>query len=464
MKHISIKLGFYFLACVTLIELILFILLYVSLVNTRVEEEVTSLLARGNSHRDVLEKYFDPQTIAHVALMESEAETKVVIASKDGQVLAKSNNIDSAMQEHMYKRMGQIPQTGTVIENHWKTANYICTVSPILIQGEIKGYVYMFLGTDSIKEMISRLNNLFLLIGAITFLLTVITMFLLSRILTKPLIKMKMATERMSKGDLSVSLPMKSNDEVGELARSIQTLANDLDYMKKERNEFLASVAHELRTPLTYVRGYADIAMRDTLSMEERKTYLAIIKDEADHVVSLVQDLFELAQLEKHNFIIEKRETNIHDFIERIVTKVQPVYKDKHIHISCTCPKDVTILIDQQRFEQVIINLLNNAYTHSKEDSNLFLTAVENSSNVQIEIRDEGEGIPVEDLPHVFERFYRVDKSRTRSTGGNGLGLAIVKEIVELHGGTVTVNSQVGKGSVFTITLNKAHLLENSNT
>lgn len=463
MKHISIKLGFYFLICVTLIELILFVLLYVSLVNTRVDEEVSSLLARGNSHRDVLEKYFDPQTIMHVALMESEAETKVVIASKDGQILAKSNNIDANMQEHMDKRMMQIPQTGTIIENHWKTSNYICTVSPIQIQGETKGYVYMFLGTDSIKEMISRLNNLFLLIGAITFLLTVVTIFLLSRILTKPLIRMKQATKRMSKGDLSVSLPMKTNDEMGELAHSIQTLATDLNYMKKERNEFLASVAHELRTPLTYVRGYADIAMRDTLSIEERKTYLAIIKDESDHVVNLVEDLFELAQLETHNFRIEKQVINLHDFIARIVAKVQPVYRDKSIHISCACPKDVMLLLDHQRFEQVILNLLSNAYTHSLEGSNIFLTAVENSSNVQIEVRDEGEGIPAEDLPHIFERFYRVDKSRTRATGGNGLGLAIVNEIVALHGGTITVSSQVGKGSVFTITLHKAHPLEHSN-
>lgn len=455
MKYISIKLGFYFLVCVTLIELILFFLLYVSLVNTRVDEEVSSLLARGNSHRDVLEKYFDPQTITHVALMESEAETKVVITANDGTILAKSNNIDSAMQEHMYTRISHIPQTGTVIENHWKTSNYICTVSPIQIQGEVKGYVYMFLGTDSIKQMIQRLTSQFLLIGAITFLVTVITIFLLSRILTKPLIHMKKATEKMSKGDLSVSLPMKSNDEVGELARSIQTLANDLDYMKRERNEFLASVAHELRTPLTYVRGYADIAMRDTLSKEERNTYLAIIKDEADHVVGLVQDLFELAQLEKHNFIIEKSETNVHDFIKRIVTKVQPVYKDKHIHISFTCPKDVTIFLDQQRFEQVILNILNNAYSHSIEDCNLFITVTEKPSMIEIKIQDEGEGIPPEDLPHIFERFYRVDKSRTRTTGGNGLGLAIVKEIVELHGGTVTADSQAGKGSVFTLTLQK---------
>ncbi|WP_028400090.1 sensor histidine kinase [Ectobacillus panaciterrae] len=455
MKHISIKLGFYFLICVTLIEVILFALLYYSLVNTRVDEEVASLLTRGNSHRDVLEKYFDPQTIMHVALMESEAETKVVITSNDGSILAKSNNVDPAMEEHLYKKMGPVPKQGTVIENHWKTSNYICTVSPIQIQGDTKGYVYMFLGTDSIKEMIQRLTNQFLLIAAITFLLTAVTMFLLSRILTQPLIRMKKATEKLSKGDLSVSLNMKSNDEVGELGQSIQTLANDLNYMKKERSEFLASVAHELRTPLTYVRGYADIAMRDTLSQEERNTYLTIIKDEADHLTGLVQDLFELAQMEKHNFIIEKQETNIYDFLEKIVAKVQPAYEDKQIQIVLSCPKDLAAPIDQKRFEQVIMNLLNNAFFHSEPNSTTSITVTNCKLNIQIGIQDEGEGIPPKDLPHIFERFYRVDKSRTRATGGSGLGLAIVKEIVELHGGTITVESKLGEGSAFTITLKK---------
>lgn len=455
MKHISIKLGFYFLVCVTFIEIVLFTLLYFSLVNTRVDEEVSSLLARGNSHGDVLEKYFDQETIMHVALMESEAETKVVITAKGGNILAKSKNVDTAMEEHLSKKMGTITERGTVIENHWKTSNYICTVSPIQYQGETRGYVYMFLGTDSIKEMIQKLTNQFFVIAAVTFLLTVVTIFLLSRSLTQPLIRMKKATEKMSKGDLSVSLNIKSNDEVGELAHSIQTLANDLNYMKKERSEFLASVAHELRTPLTYVRGYADIAMRDTLSLEERNTYLTIIKEEADHVTGLVQDLFELAQMEKHNFIIEKQETDFYDFLEKIVTKVQIAYEDKQIRIFLSCPKGIVVSIDQKRFEQVIINLLNNAYFHSHSNSIISVTVKREQSSVQIAIQDQGEGIPPEDLPHIFERFYRVDKSRTRATGGSGLGLAIVKEIVEFHGGTIAATSQFRKGSVFTITLKK---------
>ncbi|MEI4832189.1 HAMP domain-containing sensor histidine kinase [Bacillus sp. FJAT-53711] len=455
MKRISVKFGFYFFICTFLIESILFLLLYYSLVNTRVQEEVKSLLTRGNNHRDVLEKYFDDQTISHVALMESEAETKVVITSKNGEILAKSSNVDYSMEKHLHTKMSLVNKNGTVVEDHWKTSNYICTISPIQVGSDTKGYVYMFLGTDSIKQMIQRLTYQFIVIGAITFILTVITMFLLSKLLTNPLIKMKKATEKMSKGDLSVSLNINRNDEVGELAQSIQKLADDLNYLKKERGEFLASVAHELRTPLTYVRGYADILIKNQIPAQDQNHYLSIIKEEADHVTRLVQDLFELAKMEKHNFVIHTKQTNLYNLLKNILTKIQPAYTDKNIRIISSCPEDVVLLLDEQRFEQVILNLLNNAYSHSDINSKVFVTVTENKEIVKIRVKDEGEGIPEQDLSHIFERFYRVDKSRTRATGGSGLGLAIVKEIIELHGGNISVESELGYGTIFTIYLKK---------
>lgn len=452
MKRISVKIGYYFLISSLLVESFLFLLLYFSLVNSRVNEEVDALLARGNSHRDVLEKSFNPETISHVALMESEAKTKVVITSKTGDILAASKNVDSPMKRHLKNNMPVSPK-GIIIEKHWRTSNYICTVSPIIIDHQIKGYVYMFLGTDTIKSLVNHMKNQFLIAGVITFLITVITMFLLSKVLTIPLIRMKEATKKLSTGDLSVSLNIKSKDEIGELASSIQQLANDLDYFKKERNNFLASVAHELRTPLTYVKGYAEIALRDNLSYGDRQKYLLIIKEEAEHLTRLVQNLFELAQLEQHTFKIEKEKTNLCDFLTKVITKIEPAYLDKNLKIMLSCPSNVTVHIDQQRFEQVLVNLLNNAYRHSPNNSIIRVNVDFDPNTIKMMIKDEGEGIPSEDLPHIFERFYRVDKSRTRATGGSGLGLAIVKEIVELHGGQITIKSKLNQGTTVIIHL-----------
>ncbi|UYX53159.1 cell wall metabolism sensor histidine kinase WalK [Bacillus thuringiensis] len=453
MKRISIQLGFYFLIVTLLIESVLFVLLYYSLVNNRVNEEMTALLKRGNSHRDVLEKYFDRQTISHVALMESEAETTVVITNANKEVLAKSNELDTTIKKHIAEMNTSTDHNGAIIENHWKTSNYICTVSPIVIDGKIEGYVYMFLGTTSIEEMINGLTRQFIIAGVITFLLTAITIFLLSRLLTKPLLHMKHATEKMSKGDLSVSLTTTRNDEIGELASSIQTLANDLHYMKTERSEFLASVAHELRTPLTYVRGYADIALKENTAPEQRLRYLSIIKDESDYITNLVQDLFLLAQMEKHSFSIQIKEVHLHTFLTRITEKINVMYGEKQIKVIFACPPSLLVKLDEQRFEQVIVNILNNAYRHSKDHSYINISAIEEHKRISITIEDEGEGIPQEDLPHIFDRFYRVDKARSRATGGTGLGLSIVKEIVELHGGNITVTSEINYGSCFTISL-----------
>ncbi|WP_242236650.1 HAMP domain-containing sensor histidine kinase [Bacillus cereus group sp. BfR-BA-01316] len=453
MKRISIQLGFYFLIVTLLIESVLFVLLYYSLVNNRVNEEMTALLKRGNSHRDVLEKYFDKQTISHVALMESEAETTVIITNANKDVLAKSNEINTTIRKHIERMQTRTDHDGAIIENHWKTSNYICTVSPIVVAGKTEGYVYMFLGTESIEEMVNGLTRQFIIAGVITFLLTAITIFLLSRLLTKPLLHMKQATEKMSKGDLSVSLTTTRNDEIGELASSIQTLANDLHYMKTERSEFLASVAHELRTPLTYVRGYADIALKESTPPEQRLQYLSIIKDESDYITNLVQDLFSLAQMEKHNFFIQVKEVHLHTFLTRMTEKVNAMYKERHIKVSFTCPPSLLVNLDEQRFEQVVVNILNNAYRHSKEHSHINISVTEEHKRISIKVEDEGEGIPPEDLPHIFDRFYRIDKARSRATGGTGLGLSIVKEIVELHGGNITVTSEIDHGSCFTISL-----------
>ena len=129
------------------------------------------------------------------------------------------------------------------------------------------------------------------------------------------------------------------------------------------------------------------------------------------------------------------------------------MYKERYITVSFSCPPTLLVNLDEQRFEQVVMNILNNAYRHSKEHSQIHISVIEENKRISITMEDEGEGIPPEDLPHIFERFYRVDKARSRATGGTGLGLSIVKEIVELHGGNITVTSEVDHGSCFTISL-----------
>ncbi|GGE56941.1 sensor histidine kinase [Priestia taiwanensis] len=453
MKKISFKLAFYFLLVTVLIESILFISLYTTIVHSRVQEELDALLARGNSHRDVLQKHFDDTTISHVALMESEAETKVIITDANRNILAQSKNINKEMKIHLHTDLSAVPSTGMVLDDHWRSSDYICSISPIISNEEVQGYVYMFLETESIKALVEKITFKFTITALLTVCVSICTAFFFSRIITKPLVRMKKATEKLSNGDFTVVLQTTSNDELGELAASIQKLANDLHYMRQERSEFLASVAHELRTPLTFVKGYADIAKRSHISDDERTEYLSIIKEEVEHLTRLIQDLFTLAQMEQHTLTIEKEHVHLYDYLEKITAKLKPTLASKNMHIHIHCSSLLTASLDKVRFEQVLLNLLLNAYKYSNTDASISIILTQHHGQTVWRIEDQGVGIPEQDLPHLYDKFYRVDKSRTRSTGGTGLGLSIVKEIVELHGGTISIESQLHVGTTVTIAL-----------
>ncbi|MFE6586127.1 ATP-binding protein, partial [Bacillus mobilis] len=313
--------------------------------------------------------------------------------------------------------------------------------------------LYMLLKTSFLEKMLLKLMNQFLIISVLTIILTTISVFVFSRVITEPLIKMKRATEKMSKLNKPIQLGIKRNDELGSLAKTIEDLSSELTYMKKERNEFLASVAHELLTPLTYMKGYAKVAKRDSLTKEEREEYLQIIEDETDSVTDLVQDLFMLVQLEQHQFVIKKQKVLLRPFLERMVEKTKTTLTNKQMQLHVYCKEDLEVYIDERRMEQVMLNLLHNAYQHSPENTSITIRVLTETDYFTISVQDEGEGIPVEDIPHIFDRFYRVDKSRTRATGGKGIGLAVAKEIVELHNGSILVTSQLGVGTNFIIEL-----------
>ncbi|MBB6175648.1 signal transduction histidine kinase [Anoxybacillus tengchongensis] len=454
MRKLSFKLGLLFFVFVLGIETVLFASLYVTLVNARINEEFEQLLARGNNHRDVLEKSYHLSTLEHVVMMESEAETDVVITDAKGNILYFSDRILPFAKKLIPSvDVRHISHSGMVVQNNWKKQPYIATASPIRMEGKTKGYVYMFQRTASIQNMISKLKHHFLVVGVVSVFLTIMTIFFLSRVITIPLIRMKQATEKLSKGDFSVRLQVKGEDELAQLGKAIQTLATDLEHLKKERNEFLASISHELRTPLTYVKGYADIARRPNIAEEERANYLSIIYEEAEHMQKLVKDLFELAKMDRHSFHIEKEPTPLCLFLKKIYEKMAPAFQAKQMALIYRCEENVTVHIDRQRFEQVMTNLLDNALKYSHEGSTVSMNVKREKKNVIIMISDEGIGIPEADLPHIFERLYRVDKSRSRIGGGTGLGLAIVKEIVEAHGGSISATSEFGKGTTMLITL-----------
>ncbi|MFC0417810.1 ATP-binding protein [Cytobacillus solani] len=446
MKKLSIKLGILFFLIIFGLITVMFFFLHMGIAESRVEEELKALQARGNSHRAILEKHFDKETIDHVVLMESESMTDVIITNKNGKVLNSSSEIAS-LKKYLKIPSSPITAEGQIVEDNWKDEPYIATISPVEVNGQLTAYVFMFENTASVHSLIQGLNEHFLLAGWISVCLTIIIIIFLSKGITKPLLKMKEATSQLSKGQFSVSLPIASDDELGDLAKSIELLARDLNYLKQERNEFLASISHELRTPLTYIKGYADIVQKRKLPDEVREKYLNIIVEETNRLSVLIKELFDLAKIDQNSFAIQKERIDLRPFFTKMEQKLSLAFQEKGINFTLQCPQKIFIQADPLRLEQIILNLLDNSIKYSQAGADIKLKAWQHKKSIHISIQDNGKGIPEKEIPLIFNRFYRVEKSRTRSLGGTGLGLAIVKELVQAHGAEILVKSKENAGT-----------------
>ncbi|MFD1851803.1 MULTISPECIES: sensor histidine kinase [Bacillaceae] len=455
-NKLSLKIGMLFFVFILIIEILVYFILYTTIANERIEEVMDSLLARANTHSAILENNFNSSTMEHVAIMESESEYAVIITDEDGNVLINSDPIEKEMLDIIeHTDYEEIPSGGKVLEQRWTERQYIAADSPININGDHHGHVIMFANTNIVKNMVNHLSDQFVWIGITTVILTIITVFFLSRFITIPLMKMKQATEQLSKGKTKVSLHTDRKDELGELASTIMKLSNDLERLKKDRNEFLASVSHELRTPLTYIKGYADIINKQDISIHERKEYLDIIREETNQLTVLIRNLFELAKMDENRFIINRRKVELRKLIQTVEELIRPGLEERNIRFSVICPENIIANIDPERIQQVLLNILDNAIKHTSPGETISIRVIQNEMEIKITIEDEGEGIPKEDLPYLFDRLYRVEKSRSRESGGTGLGLAIAKEIIESHEGRIEIQSKIGKGTSVNIFLKR---------
>ncbi|NLP50985.1 ATP-binding protein [Bacillus sp. RO1] len=222
--------------------------------------------------------------------------------------------------------------------------------------------------------------------------------------------------------------------------------------LDKLRKDFIANVSHELRTPISMLQGYSEAIVDDIAGTDEEKKELAsVIYDESLRMGRLVNDLLDLARMEAGHISLNYENANIVAFVEKITRKFQGLAKEKSIVLQSHVDGDGAIQMDVDRMEQVMTNLVDNAIRHTADDGTITIHAKLINNGVKIDVKDSGHGIPEEDLPFVFERFYKADKARTRGRAGTGLGLAIVKNIIEAHRGTISVHSKENEGTTFSM-------------
>lgn len=266
------------------------------------------------------------------------------------------------------------------------------------------------------------------------------------------------ALRRISKGDFNVNLAVRPNpnDGFGKLAESINHMAEQLNQMEQLRQEFISNVSHEIQSPLTSMNGFARILRTDQLSEEERHHYLSIIETESKRLSKLSDNLLKLTSLESKHHPFEPKRYRLDKQLRHIVLACEPQWLEKSIDLDISLG-EAWIVADEELLSQVWVNLIHNSIKFTPEGGTIGIvlhqTKDEDRTVTDVTISDTGIGIAEDDLPHVFERFYKADKARTRASGGSGLGLSIAHRIVDMHHGTIRVQSKPGEGAAFSVTL-----------
>jgi signal transduction histidine kinase len=273
-----------------------------------------------------------------------------------------------------------------------------------------------------------------------------------SRYLVNPLKKLTLATERLARGNFNVHVSVKQKDELGQLAQSFNHMAGELKQLEQMRQDFVSNVSHEIQSPLTSIRGFSKALRGSEIDEAERGHYLEIIERESERLSRLSDNLLKLASLESEHHPFHPTTYDLDEQLRRVVVFYEPQWSSKQLELDLELPR-VKITADADQWSQVWMNLLGNAIKFTPSQGTIRVQLEPHNDRVLIRIQDSGIGIAIADQERIFERFYKADTSRQRETGGSGLGLAIVRKIVELHHGTIEVQSEIDKGTQFTITI-----------
>lgn len=357
-----------------------------------------------------------------------------------------SPDIISKMLSSKNRTVGTL---GMYNEQHYATAAGL-----EIGNGKRIGYV---VATDSLSEVRSfmiKISHIYLFSVIVPLVLTIGAMSVMTYRLVKPLKLMSEAAKAMARGDFSKRIPVTRDDEIGQLAVSFNQMTNSLARLEDVRKSFIANVSHELKTPMTTISGFIDGIVDGTIPADKQNYYLEIVRDEVKRLSRMVESMLSVSRLESNEFILKTEEFNLREQILSIViSQEQRIERKKLNIIGLDALSDVIITADKDLIHRVIYNLVDNAVKFTDEGGKIRFGMKFDSKSVKFKVENTGKGIPQSELPYVFERFYKVDKSRSANKESTGLGLYIVKTIVKNHGGVISVSSVENRFTAFELTL-----------
>lgn len=418
---------------------------------SKVEEDLDQLSSR---YADYMVEAKNPMMLQ---MMAEFSRVKVYVVDADGQIIVDPGITGLSRGSLIPKQELEALIRGKSINKKYDeplTGKQYLISGKTIKQGNLfYGGVYVVSAIEGIQQSIRKVRDLLILSGFGAFFLALGFTFVLSRKISDPLIQMEQATRKIAKGQLDTRVNVTSGDEIGSLAHAINDLAVELQRYRDTRSEFLANISHELRTPMTYLEGYAKVLKENLYETdEEKRRYLDIIYTETRRLTHLIQDLFELSKMEEGKVSFNFEWVDLVEVIENVANKTEIRAKEKGLGIEVDLLKDPPMIFaDGLRMEQIIFNLMDNAIRYTEKGKVLLQLKRTDTDEMMVIVEDTGVGIPENELRYIFERFYRVEKSRSREFGGTGLGLAIVQRLVELQGGTIDVKSEIGRGTRFVL-------------
>jgi signal transduction histidine kinase len=399
---------------------------------TIIEEKLNELLLKYNARIDLY-------TSAGIIIYSSESSPKPMIVDKNA-FLMEIMQSKKAVSAFKHDSRGSLLLVGLpVIRDNVMTAAVIMTV-PVA----------------SLKETVDTLKEQFVIISLILISVSSILAYVFSKYFTRPILEISNAAKAMAEGNLSIKVPVNTKDELGMLSATINHLSTQLQKIEQLRKELISNVSHEFKTPLSLIKGYAE-TIRDVenLSEEKRNKQLSIIIEESDKLNYMINEIMDLSQIQSDYYKLDKTDFRIKETIKAVVNRLTYHTENKKLCIEMDYKDDIWVHADERRMEQVLYNLLNNAINFSKEEECIFIRVIDKDKLIEVGIVDQGAGIPPEEIPFIWDRFYK-SKEASAKHRGSGLGLAIVKGILDAHKLNFGVESEIGKGSRFWFEITKS--------
>lgn len=325
---------------------------------------------------------------------------------------------------------------------------------PLYVNRAIEGAIYMHVKTGDIQNSLSDIYANVFSAAFVGILLMLILVPITARSFTNPLVKMNHVAQSYAKGDFSARLEVKSEDEIGQLSDSFNKMAKELKGIDDLRRSFVANASHEMKAPLASMRGFLEATLDGSVPEGEKEEYLTIVLDETKRLSNLVTNLLDLSKIESGNFPMSKRPFDVNELIRRVIITFENRIDQKELEVEVEFEHDICMVYaDQDHISQVIRNLIDNAIKFTPRCGLLRIRSNVSDKDAVITIADTGTGIPPEDMENIWTQFYKVEKAHTPGSEGTGLGLSIVKKIIDQHGSSIHVESELGKGTAFTFTL-----------